>query len=343
MNFREFLLVKKELEAEGIISFYFERKDGETLSPFLPGQYVPLKIQVDGTDTILIRNYTLSDRPGLDYYRITVKKEENGMVSTLLHDKTQVGDVLWIGEPKGDFYLKDDDKPLVLISGGVGITPMISILESLAHANSKRIIYFLHSNSNNRSRVMKNKLNELKNSLVHLFKLIKHTQPEGDELQGLDFDKIGRIESEDIEGLIDNPRNCTYYLCGPNSFIDSMELILKKLEVSPTRILKEYFKGKKENENLNLALNPSLHEFSVNFKNSDVISNWSEAHQNLLNFAESLDIFPNNNCRMGTCNTCQTKLLDGDVVYDPEPFFEPEPGNILICCAKPISNLILEL
>lgn len=343
MNFREFLLVKKELEAEGIISFYFERKDGETLSPFLPGQYVPIKIQVDGTDSILIRNYTLSDRPGLDYYRITVKNEENGMVSTLLHDKTQVGDVLWIGEPRGDFYLKDNGHPLVLISGGVGITPMISILESLAHSNSKRIIYFLHSDKNRKVRVMKNRLNELKNSLVHLFRLVKHTRPEEDEIQGLDFDKIGRIEQEDIEDLVDNPRNCTYYLCGPTSFIASMGLILEKMQVNPNRILKEYFKGIKQDDNLNLTINPSVNDFSVNFKVSEVTSNWSESHQNLLNFAESLDIFPNNNCRMGTCNTCQTKLLVGEVVYDPEPFFDPEPGNILICCAKPISNLILEL
>lgn len=239
--YREFIIQKIVAESTQIKSFYLSPLDKMPLDIFLPGQFLTLKIPLPHTPEALIRTYTVSSKPKETYYRITVKHEPRGKASSALHNHAQVGDVLQVRPPAGQFHLNiRSTKPIMMISAGVGITPMLSMLAYIAYYQPQRSLTFLHSSRNVTEQIASDYLKELANKLPHLRLQVHHSQPLASEQSGMDFDVVGRITQSVIASLY-NSEIEAYYLCGPLSFMEAMHRYLLNLGVSPPQITYEFF------------------------------------------------------------------------------------------------------
>jgi nitric oxide dioxygenase len=234
---REFKVVKKVDESEVITSFYLEPSDGAEVMSFKPGQYITLLLNIDGQ--AMRRSYSLSDAPDTGYLRISVKREPNGAVSNYLHDKLQQGDSLKILAPCGDFFLRQSDKPLVLVTAGVGITPAISMLN--VAANSDRTIHFIHAALNSQSHAFKEHVDQLSCEHKGIQTLYVYSDPSA-ECQP---HATGFISKELIATQMSGINDVDYYFLGPKPFMQSALTIAKELGVPDSQVHYEFF-GPKE-------------------------------------------------------------------------------------------------
>jgi ferredoxin-NADP reductase len=341
--FRDFTVIDIVTESSVIKSFYLKRTGNGPLKDFLPGQYIAVRVVPTGMDKPVVRHYTLSDSPGKDYYRITIKREEKGMVSGYFHDELAIGDVVEVSFPTGVFHLlPNSSKPVILLSGGVGITPMLSMVEYLNKYQAYREIYFIHSSLNRAVRPMAERLNELsgqnKNLQVGLF----HTSPQSTEQQGIDYDFSGYISKEYLQAVC-GQQEVDLFLCGPFSFMESVYRFLLDSGIAETNIHYEFF-----GEHKQLGTKPDLvsdgkNSFRIRFIKSNIEAVWDGSKQSLLDLAETAGLKPAFSCRVGTCSTCESILVKGSFVYDPEPFMETGENSLLICCAKPTSDLEIDI
>ena len=339
--FRKLVVDTIVKESTTIKSFYLKPSNGRVLKPYLPGQFVPVRIPLD-TESI-IRNYTISDWPGNDHYRITVKRENRGKASRYLHDNVKEGHELEVGKPMGNFTLSmETEIPVILLSGGVGITPMLSMLEFIAKNQPKRTVYFIHSSTNSSVQPMIGRLRELEkqHSNIHLF--IHHSRPHGKEVPQIDFDNTGLIEMKFLESVLKGVTG-EYYLCGPIGFMETMYGYLQQMDVDWRMIHYEFFGEGKLLEGNPIFTDSKSESYTINFKESGKSIVWNEKASNILEVAEANGIFPNFSCRTGSCGTCEAKILSGNVEYDFEPFIPVMKGKALTCCAKPSSDLTIEL
>lgn len=230
---RAFRVVRKEPESEVITSFYFEPADGQPVADFQPGQYTTVVLEIDGATTR--RNYSLSDGPHNPYYRISVKREPGGLVSNYLHDKLNVGDEVRLTPPCGDFVLNDSDRPLVLLSGGVGLTPTISMLKpALAKG---REVHFLHGALNSGSHAFKGLLEKLKAEYDNLHVSYCYSEP-------LPQDQAvpsGFFDQKRLADLLPLDKNPDVYFLGPKPFMQACYRSLNALEVPREQIRYEFF------------------------------------------------------------------------------------------------------
>lgn len=245
-DFRNFVVVKKEKESDVITSFYFKPEDGGELSTFLPGQYVTIQLNIEGETYTHNRQYSLSDAPGKGYYRISVKRETaaetpDGKVSNYLHDHVQEGDILPLSAPAGDFVLNmDSNLPIVLISGGVGITPMMSMLNTLIERDSNRKVYFIHAALNSKVHAMKEHVQQVENDHEQVEVYTCYSSPTEQDLQAKNFDKEGFIDLDWLQSII--PTNkADFYFCGPVPFMKHINKDLVEWGVSPEHIHYEFF------------------------------------------------------------------------------------------------------
>ncbi|TYR79184.1 NO-inducible flavohemoprotein [Priestia megaterium] len=240
MDYKEFIITKKVAETKDVYSFYLKPVDNEPLPSFLPGQYVSIRVSVPCETYSSIRQYSLSDEPNNSYYKITVKREqgvEEGVVSAYLHDQLQEGDRLEFSAPAGDFILQDHDKPVVFISGGVGVTPIISMLKQAL--KEEKDVTFIHSTTNSSTYIMKEEINEL--SAQYSFrKYIAYSQPIINDREEKAFDREGRIGAEQLKSWCSNT-DALFYICGSPSFTKSMIHALKDINVSGSAIQYESF------------------------------------------------------------------------------------------------------
>ncbi|KGX85657.1 NO-inducible flavohemoprotein [Pontibacillus litoralis] len=245
-GFKDFEIVQKVKESDVITSFYLKPVDGDVLPAFSAGQYITVKVTVPGYDYVHLRQYSLSVAPGGDYYRISVKKEGGtdhqpaGVVSTYLHESINVGNVLPITAPAGDFILnKEEEKPLVLISGGVGLTPLVSMLETTIKTQPKRAIYFIHAAQNGKVQAFQEKMNEWnKLEQVHVFTC--YHQPTAEDRANNNFDKEGLIDLAWLQSILPS-NDGDYYLCGPGGFMKHINQCLTEWNVPQTSIHHEFF------------------------------------------------------------------------------------------------------
>ncbi|MEC0090001.1 NO-inducible flavohemoprotein [Paenibacillus macquariensis] len=241
-GFRNFIVSKKIKESELITSFYLSPQDGGAISAYLPGQYITLRVQPDGEEYTHIRHYSLSAAPGQPYYRITVKREDGaankpaGIVSTYLHEAVDVGTVVEVSAPAGDFTLDQSiDIPVVLIGGGVGLTPMVSMLETLANEQPGRKVTYIHAAINGRLHAMKGLIDELNQSHPLLSSYVCYESPtEGDT-----FDKSGYIDLPWLQKVVDS--NSDFYFCGPTPFMSTIFKALQAWSIPQDRIHFEFF------------------------------------------------------------------------------------------------------
>lgn len=338
--FQEYIVKKVVKESITIKSFYFSPKDGGPLPTYLAGQFVNIKVKPAGSENELVRSYTLSDKPGAPYLRLTVKREEYGKVSTYLHEAVTVGSTILLSEPIGYFHLPvNNQNPLVLISGGVGITPMLSIAEYVTDRMPERQIYFIHSSINRDVQPMLDRLQYFKATNENFKLVIFHSDPLEDELIDIDYDYRGFVTKERLPQI----NHAEYMVCGPVAFMETIFIFLSEFEISEDKIHFEFFQSPKAVESKQPGKDEVSSGIKVTLVKSGKVLFWQEGGGTLLELIESAGLQPDNSCRMGTCSTCQTRLVGGTFQYEPEPFMEPEAGNVLICCAVPTSNVEIDL
>ncbi|MED0677566.1 nitric oxide dioxygenase [Aneurinibacillus thermoaerophilus] len=251
-GFRKFIVVKKVKESDVITSFYLKPEDGQAIASFLPGQYISVKIGIPGEKYTHIRQYSLSDSPGKDYYRISVKREDEsadkpaGIVSTYLHKHVQEGDVLQISVPAGDFVLDmEKELPIVLISGGVGLTPMISMLNTLAEVQPEREVTFIHAAINSTVHAMREHVTRLATERGNVRSFVCYEKPTEEDRAARNYDKEGYIDLEWLQTIVPSPR-ADFYFCGPIPFMKTIYGALKQWGVAEEAIHFEFFGPKGE-------------------------------------------------------------------------------------------------
>lgn len=252
-GYRKFRVEQRVVECDNVTSFYLKPSDGRTLRDFKPGQYITVNLQHPTTPTSP-RNYSLSDRPGLPHYRISVKREAAptveapaGLISNLLHDQVQKGDELFIGPPCGEFTLDAstaDGKPIVMLAGGIGVTPLLSMLKSLANATTVPV-YFVHASQNSRLHALAGEVREVASQCPAVHTHFRYDAPLAEDLSTGRCDSIGRVDLEFLQTIL--PTNdAHFYFCGPKPFMTGVYRALKDWNVDESRIHFEFFGPRQE-------------------------------------------------------------------------------------------------
>jgi ferredoxin-NADP reductase/MOSC domain-containing protein YiiM/ferredoxin len=338
-------------ESDSVISIRLEDPNGAPLPTARPGQYITVRVQPDNQQRSLLRNYSLSGPPDAGYYRITVKREHYGAASRYLHSGLAVGDRLDVAAPRGTFLLDRTDTPLLLISAGVGATPVLAMLQALAEAHSERQIWWLHGARNGRDHVFAAEARALIASLPNARSHLSYSLPGPEDREGRDFHHTGRLSASLLARLA-LPRDAEAYLCGPAPFMDEMSAGLAVLGIDASRIHTELF-GPVPGLTPGIAAIPGRTPHppagqagegpTVEFAPSNLAVPWSSDYASLLELAEACDVPVRWACRTGVCHTCETTLIAGDLQYSPDPVEPPTEGSALICCSQPGDAVVLDL
>ena len=350
-GFRQLTVTAITRESDSAISIRLEDPTGAPLPAARPGQYLTLRVQPDKRQRALLRNYSLSGPPGAGYYRITVKREHGGAASGYLHTRLAVGDQLDIAAPRGTFILDQTHAPVLLISAGIGATPVLAMLQALAQERSDREIWWLHGARNGREHPFAAEARALLASLPNARAHVYYSRPGPNDLEGRDFDSAGRLTASLLAEL-KPPSDAEAYLCGPTAFMDEISAGLAALGFDASRIHTEPF-GPAAGETPGIAATPARAPHppagqpgngpTIAFARSDLTIPWSSDYGTLLELAESCDVPVRWSCRTGVCHTCETTLIAGDVDYSPDPVEPPAEGSVFICCSQPRDDIVLDL
>ncbi|WP_113964888.1 MOSC and FAD-binding oxidoreductase domain-containing protein [Mycobacterium shimoidei] len=345
-GFRPLRVTATHRETPSVLSIRLEPDDHATLPTPLPGQYLTIRIPT-ATDPKPTRSYSLSGDPTSRFYRISVKREDHGQVSRWLHTHVGAGSVVEAAAPRGEFCLTDDDTPVVLISAGIGATPVLAMLHALAAARSSRPIWWLHTTRNSQTHAFAAEVSSLIDALPDARQHIFYTagQQAGGEVS------LGRLDQQSIVAQ-NLPTDAAIYLCGPIPFMDAMRDTLVACGFSSGQIRTELFGALP-------AINPGVLEApsrrphlpagapgtgpAITFARSGLTVYWSPDYGSILELAESCDVPTRFACRSGVCHSCLTAIVDGTATYLQPPLEEPAEGSVLICCAAPRDDLVLDL
>lgn len=332
-GFRPLRVVDVVPETSEVTSFYLA---GESLRAALPaarpGQYLTIRAP-GAADPAPVRSYSLSSAPGADRYRISVKRD--GLVSGWLHASVRPGQLLEAAAPRGEFVLTSGSGPVVLVSAGIGITPVLAMLHALAGGD--REVWWLHGARTAAdyplAAEVQSVLASIPNARQHVF-----------------YSGAGQRMTPNTLRELDLPSDATAYLCGPPGFLADVESALRALGITDVR--SELFGGR-------AAINPGVvgeHRAAphpttdppgdgpaVTFARSGLTAPFLTGGPSLLEFAESCDVPTRWSCRSGVCHLCETPLLAGSVAYSPEPLDPPAPGTALLCCSRPTTPVILDM
>ncbi|HEY2402019.1 MAG TPA: MOSC and FAD-binding oxidoreductase domain-containing protein [Steroidobacteraceae bacterium] len=351
-GFQPLTVAQIDRESADVVSLTLRGDTGASLVPPLPGQYVVLRFRAPADGRATFRSYSLSGPSSTERYRISVKIEPNSQAGTFLSEHVRVGDVLDVSAPRGGFTLDINDRPLLLLSAGIGITPVLAMLHALALARFNRRVLWLHSARDGEHQPFAAEVRSLVQSLAQARSCVCFSRPRAEDVPGRDFDFTGRITLA-LLAQLDVPRDADVYLCGPNVFMTQMQELLAELGVAPARVHVELFNGG-ETLTPGIASTPKraphlpLKEpetgFAITFARSGVTARWDPAaYASVLELAEACDVPVRWSCRAGVCHNCESGLVTGRVVYGPSPLDPPAAGNILICCSQPASDLVIDL
>jgi ferredoxin-NADP reductase/MOSC domain-containing protein YiiM len=351
-GFRPLTVTAIEHESADVLSLTMQSADGRPLPAALPGQYVVLRLQRTAGGPPLFRSYSLSGPLSTERYRISVKVEPNGAAGTWLRDHVRMGDTLDVSSPRGSFILQSSERPLVLLSAGIGATPVLAMLHALAADRSARQVLWLHAARDRQHHPFAAEARGLMSALTHGRSYICYSRPDSSDRIGQDFDAAGHL-SRSILDKAGVPKESEVYLCGPNPFMADMKEELGELGVSPERIHVEIFNGSEPitpGVVRTAARTPHLPKDDaatgpvVSFARSGIAAHWNQsAYQSILELAEACDVPVRWSCRTGVCHTCESGLVSGAVVYGPEPLEPPAEGNVLVCCSQPVGDVVVDL
>jgi ferredoxin-NADP reductase/MOSC domain-containing protein YiiM len=350
-GFRQLTVTAVTRETESVISIRLEDPKGAPLPAARPGQWLTLRVEPDNQQGSVLRNYSLSGPPDAGYYRITVKREHDGAASGYLHTRLAVGDQLGIAAPRGTFILDRTHAPALLISAGIGATPVLAMLQALAAEHSDREIWWLHGARNQAEHPFAAEAQALLASLPNMRRHVYYSRPGPDDLKGRDFDSAGRLTASVLAEL-EPPRDAQAYLCGPAPFMDEISAGLAAMGIDASRIHTEPF-GPAPAVTPGIAGTPARTPHppagqpgdgpTIQFARSSLTIPWSGDYSNLLELAEACDVPVRWSCRTGVCHTCETTLIAGELDYHPDPVEPPANGSALICCSQPHGDIVLDL
>jgi len=349
-GFRQMRVANITKESDSVTSFILSPVDGQPLPLFQAGQFVVLRLHPDPDKAAVLRSYSLSDPPAADHFRVSVKSELNGAGSRFLCTRTREGDVLDVSAPRGTFTLLPNQNPVVLLSAGVGATPVISMLHTLAAERSQREIWWIYGARNRVDHPFAEESRSLLKQLSRGRGYVVYSRPAAVDRLGADFDAPGHIDVPLLE-RIGVSKGSEFYLCGPTSFLQSMRDGLRNWGVLAGNLHAEIF-GSLD------AITPGMAQVvhtphlpqappgsgpPVSFARSGIAVAWNPKFASLLELAEACDVPVRWSCRTGVCHTCMTGLIAGSIVYNPEPLERPAPGNVLVCCSQPNTEITLDL
>ena len=354
-GFRPFIVDKKVPESQTITSFYLVPEDGQPLPVYMPGQFLTFRLPIPDRPKPVIRTYSLSECPcHAEYYRVTIKREPSSQGSDVIsgsnyfHDSVEPGNRLQVAAPRGDFFLDpQDETPVVLLSGGVGLTPMISMLNAIAASEVKRPAWFVHGTRNGIHHAMCKHMRQVAAENDNISLHIRYSQPRPEDIEGREYDSIGHVDLDLLKSLLPG-KDMDFYLCGPPPFMNGLLKALWNWGIPESRIRFELFgpaallqegtsarRRKKE-----IAAEEKA--YAIRFSESGITAQWDPEYENLLEFAEDHGVFPEFSCRSGICHSCQYKILKGEAGYSFEPLDPPDSGQVLLCCARPRSDMEID-
>lgn len=352
-------LVVSARAAEGAEVVAFELTDpaGNRLPDFRAGQFLTLTLDVPGAPRPVVRTYTVAGRSADGRgYRIAVKREPAppgsvdvapGLASGHLHDAVDVGTTLSARAPRGRFVLQPGDRPVVLVSAGIGITPVLAMLEELARTGTQREVHFVHGARSSRELAFGRHVRDLVAAHPSFHHHLSFSRPQPRDEPGADFDRCGRVTPELLAQLLPD-LDADFYVCGPLPFLADIVSGLLGRGVPADRVHHEFFGaatslsgdgGAAGTGALDREGRPIL----VTFARSGVTVPWRETSTSLLALAEQAGLRPDASCRTGVCNTCVCRLDDGEVFYAIEPMDPVTPGKVAVCCARPRTSVMLDL
>jgi ferredoxin-NADP reductase len=336
-------------ESSTVISIYLVADDGQPLPAALPGQYLTVRV-ADAADPAPVRSYSLSSAPGADAYRLSVKREDRGLVSGYLHRALRPGAVLEAAAPRGEFVLDDRDAPVVLLSAGVGVTPVLAMLHHLAAQGSERDVWWIHSARGPAEHAFAREAHDLLDALPNAHEHVFYSAAAPGELASARATP-GRLTQAVLAGM-GLPADASAYICGPAGFMADMQDALRALGLPGAAIHTEVFgalgaitPGVTAVANVppHLPPGPPGDGPLVTFARSGIAAPFDAGRRSLLDLAEACDVPARWSCRTGVCHTCTTPLLSGAVTHSPEPLEPPGTGDILICSASPTTDVVLDM
>ena len=338
LGLRQLRVVARVTESTDVVSVRLAPVDGTPLPPALAGQFLTVKFDVGQGAAAVTRDYSLSGRPGDPEYRISVKREPDGVASAYVHARMQVGAVVEATAPRGTFTLAAGDNPLLLLSAGIGVTPLLAMLHALVDAGSAREVWWLHGARHGGERSFATEAAALLSQLPNAHVQICYSAPLPTDRIGRDYTHRGRLTSDVLAGL-GLPPDADGYLCGPAPFMADMRTALAALGLDAARIHTEAFgPGPSLTPGVLSVGSRPPHQPAgsagpgpaVTFARSGLTVNWRQTDASLLALAEACDVPARWSCRTGVCHNCETALLAGAVSYQPEPLDPPAAGNLLI-------------
>ncbi|MEJ0039709.1 MAG: MOSC and FAD-binding oxidoreductase domain-containing protein [Gammaproteobacteria bacterium] len=352
-GFRRVTVTAIDRDAEDVLSLTMRSADGQPLGEAMPGQYVVVRLEPLAEGPPLFRSYSLSGSVSTEHYRISVKIEPQGAAGIYLREHLRVNDALEISSPRGSFILRTGEHPVVLLSAGIGVTPVLAMLYSLAASRSTRPVLWLHAARDGAHHPFVAEVRRLMLALPQVRSYVCYSRPASHDEMGRDFDAVGHL-SKSVFERIGLPPEADVYLCGPNRFMADMKATLAALGVAPARIHAEIFNG---GESLmpgivgaGTAAPPHVPSDDadtgprISFARSGIAVHWkASAYQSILELAEACDVPVRWSCRTGVCHNCESGMVSGAVVYGPQPLEMPAEGNVLVCCSQPSGDIVIDL
>ena len=351
-GFRTLAVTAIEHESADVVSLTMQSAGGQPLPTALPGQHVVLRLQTTPGGPPLFRSYSLSGAVSPERYRISVKVEPNGAAGAHLSEHVRVGDALDVSSPRGSFILLSEQRAVVLLSAGIGATPVLAMLHALAAVRSTRQIFWLHGARDRQHHPFADEVRRLMPALTRGHRYVCYSKPGSRDKRGEDFDVPGHLSRSAFDE-VGVPRDADVYVCGPTRFMAEMKEALATFGVAPERIYSEIFSG---GESMTPGVvgavmrPPHLPKDEggtgplVSFARSGITAHWkASAYQSILELAEACDIKVRWSCRSGVCHSCESGLVSGAVSYGPEPLDKPADGNVLVCCSRPTGDIVIDL
>jgi ferredoxin-NADP reductase/MOSC domain-containing protein YiiM len=344
-GFRPLKITASKMESAEIRSFELAAEDGTALPSAIAGQHILVRVRPAPDGDPVTRNYSLCGPVNGATYRIAVK-DERGRASGFLHEHASVGQLLEASAPRGSFTLSDGPRPLVLLSAGVGVTPMLGMLHAVAatDAVAPRQVWWLHAARDGAHDAFASETRALLGKLAEAHRCVVYSRSAAGDRLGEEYDRQGRI-SEALLEEIAVPTEADFYLCGPPGFLAVLDAALRSRGVDGADIHIEAFGPGQPASGVapHPPAGPPGDGPLVTFARSRLAVPWDPRFTSLLELAEACSVPVRWSCRAGVCHNCESGLIDGRLDYEPQPLDRPAAGNVLLCCAKPLSAVELDL